>query len=146
MVTDQQQSQEATPTPSASMKSLDRLVGTWKVSGGAQGQTIYEWMDGGFFLIQHVELGESRGIEIIGHEHKYGEEPSTDIKSRYYGEHGNTFDYVYEMQGDTLMIWFGDKGSPAYFRGTFSEDGNVLTGDWVYPGGGGYSSVSTRVK
>ena len=59
---------------------------------------------------------------------------------------GNTFDYVYELAGDTLMIWGGEKGSPAYYQGTFSADGNTLTGAWVYPGGGGYESVSTRVR
>ena len=26
------------------------------------------------------------------------------------------------------------KGSPAYFRGTFSADSNTLTSEWVYPG------------
>jgi hypothetical protein len=59
---------------------------------------------------------------------------------------GETFDYVYEMDGDTLTIWGGAKGSPAYYRGKFSDDGNTLTGAWVYPGGGGYKAVATRVK
>jgi len=40
-------------------------------------------------------------------------------------------------------IWAGEKGSPAYFKGQFSEDGNTLTGGWVYPGGG-YASRMTR--
>lgn len=133
-------------TPNPDLKTLDRLVGTWKVSGGAQGQTTYEWMDGGFFLIQHVELGGEKGIEIIGHVQRYGQEPSPDIKSSYFGSGGATFDYTYQIEGDTLMIWMGEKGSPAYFEGTFSPDGNVITGDWIYPGGGGYHSVSTRVK
>jgi hypothetical protein len=147
MMTDQQVSQELqAPVPNPDLKSLDRLVGTWKVTGGSEGQTTYEWMEGGFFLIQHVNLGGDKGIEIIGHEQKYGQEPSAEIKSRYYGSMGSTFDYVYEIQGDTLMIWFGEKGSPAFYKGTFSPDGNTITGDWVYPGGGGYSSVSTRIK
>jgi hypothetical protein len=30
----------------------DRLVGTWKVSGEIEGETRWEWMEGGFFLIQ----------------------------------------------------------------------------------------------
>jgi hypothetical protein len=59
---------------------------------------------------------------------------------------GETFDYVYELDGDTLTIWGGEKGSPAYYRGTFSADGNTLSGAWVYPGGGGYESTSTRIK
>jgi hypothetical protein len=141
-----QQAAYQPPTPNPDLRSLDRLVGTWNVSGGAQGQTTYEWMEGGFFLIQRVDFGENKGIEIIGHEQKYGQPPSPEIKSRYYDTTGNTFDYVYELVGDTLMIWFGEKGSPVYYRGTFSADGNTLTGDWVYPGGGGYNSVSTRAK
>jgi len=107
----------------------------------------YEWMKGGFFLLQYVDLGGNQGLEIIRHERKFGEAPSPDIKSRYYGNNdGSTLDYVYELEGDTLTIWFGERGSPAYYKGTFSADGNTLSGAWVYPGGGGYSSTATRVK
>jgi hypothetical protein len=138
------------PTPNPDLRGLDQLVGTWNVSGGAQGQVTYEWMEGGFFLIQHVELEQygqkSKGIEIIGHERQFGAEPSADIKSRFYDNLGNTLDYVYELEGDTLTIWGGEKGSPAYYKGHFSQDGNTITGAWTYPGGGGYESTSTRVK
>lgn len=34
------------PRPSAQMQALGRLVGTWKVSDGAQGTVAYEWMEG----------------------------------------------------------------------------------------------------
>ncbi|HYJ72210.1 MAG TPA: hypothetical protein VE265_06990, partial [Actinomycetota bacterium] len=68
-----------------------------------------------------------------------------DIRSRFYDTTGDTLDYVYELDGDTLTIWGGEKGSPAYFRGTFSAHGDTLTGEWVYPGGGGYQSTSTRL-
>jgi hypothetical protein len=132
--------------PSPKLKSLDKLVGTWSVSGGVQGTIRYEWMEGSFFLFQHVDLGKNKGLEIIGHEHKFGEEPSNDIKSRYYGSEGYTFDYVYELDGDTLTIWGGERGSPAYYKGTFSSDGNTLSGMWVYPGGGGYESTAVRVR
>jgi hypothetical protein len=136
--------------PSAEIKKLGRLVGAWRVSGEAQGQVSYEWMDGGFFLVQHVDLvqdgHQNKGMEIIGQERLFGAtEPSADIKSRYYDNLGNTFDYVYELDGDTLTIWGGEKGSPAYYRGHFSEDGNVLGGAWVWPGGG-YTSTMTRMK
>jgi len=59
---------------------------------------------------------------------------------------GNTLDYVYELEGDVLTIWGGVKGSPAYYRGTFSDDGNTMVGDWVYPAGGGYHSTATRAR
>lgn len=135
------------PKPNPDLKSLDRLVGTWKVSGGAEGTVIYEWTPGGFFLFQHVDLGGNKGLEVIGHERKFGEEPSADIRSRYYGfSEGETLDYTHELKGDTLTIWSGERGSPAYYQGTFSEDGDTLSGGWHYPGGGGYDSTATRVK
>jgi len=138
------------PAPSTDLQALGRLVGTWTVSGGTQGTATYEWMEGGFFLLQHVELEqygqEIKGMEVIGHERPFGAEPSADIRSRFYDNLGNTLDYVYELEGDTITIWGGEKGSPAYYKGRFSEDGDTITGAWVYPGGGGYDSTSTRVK
>ena len=139
-----------TPTPSADLRALgQRLAGTWRVSGGAEGTVRYEWMEGGFFLVQHVELEQYgqriSGIEIIGHLRPFGEPSSQDIHSRFYDSTGNTLDYVYELDGDTLTIWGGERGSPAYYQGTISADGNSVTGAWVYPGGGGYESTSTRI-
>jgi hypothetical protein len=139
------------PQPDAALKALERLLGTWRVAGGAEGQVSYKWLEGGFFLVQHVDLEQdgqrTKGVEIIGRERKFGEAtPSEDIKSRYYDDQGNTFDYVYDLEGDTLTIWGGERGSPAYFRGEFSAEGNTLTGGWVYPGGGGYDSTMIRVR
>ena len=135
------------PQPNPDLKSLDRLVGTWAVSGDTEGVVTYEWVEGGFFLFQHVELGGNKGLEVIGHEQTFGEEPSKDIRSRYYGfSEGETLDYTYELEGDTLTIWSGERGSPAYYQGTFSDDGDTLTGAWHYPGGGGYEATSTRIK
>lgn len=145
------QAQQQAPTPDPALKRLgNALVGTWNMSGGVTGQIRYEWMEGGFFLIQHVDLDhdghKNKGMEVIGRLQGFGAtEPSEDIKSRYYGSMGETFDYVYELDGDTLTIWGGEKGSPAYYRGKISDDGNTLTGAWVWPGGG-YESIATRVK
>jgi hypothetical protein len=139
------------PGPNPDLKSLDRLVGTWELSGEAHGTVTYQWVEGGFFLQQDVDLIQDgmvvKGFEIIGHEQEFGAEPSEDIKSRFYDViSGMTLDYVYEINGETLMIWGGERGSPAYYRGTFSVDGNTVTGDWVYPGGGGYQATMTRVN
>jgi hypothetical protein len=73
--------------------------------------------------------------------------PSDDIHSRFYGSQGETFDYVYEISDDgtTLTIWGGEKGSPAYYRGTFNDDDTANTGAWVYPDGGGYTSTMTKI-
>ena len=125
-----------TREPSPALKRLDRLAGTWELSGDVGGTVTYEWMEGGFFLIQRVDLGrEGSGMEVIGHERTYEAEPSADIKSRFYSSTGDTLDYVYELEGDILTIWFGEKGSPAYYRGEFSGDGNILAGRLALPRG-----------
>jgi hypothetical protein len=141
---------ETSAHPSAAVRDLDRLVGRWHVTGGAEGTAVYEWLEGGFFLLQRVDLVQFgrtvRGLEIIGQERPFGQEPGEDIRSRFYDNHGNTLDYVYELEGDVLTIWGGQKGSPAYYRGRFGADGDTLTGQWVYPGGGGYRSTMTRTR
>ena len=49
-------------------------------------------------------------MEVIGHERGFQVEPSADVKSRFYSSTGATLDYVYEIDGDTLTIWFGRGG------------------------------------
>ena len=149
--TNNAQANQQPPEPSPDLKNLgERLVGTWEVSGGAQGRVSFEWMEGGLFLIQRVDLEQYgqriKGIEIIGHEKPFGSEPSEEIKSRFYDNMGNTLDYVYELEGDTLTIWGGEKGSSAYSKGEFGDDGDALSSEWVYPGGGGYQSTMTRAR
>ena len=61
-----------TPQPSPNLKNLgERLVGTWAMSGEVEGTVTYEWMEGGFFLIQRVDL-EQYGQGVGGY-HLLGE-------------------------------------------------------------------------
>jgi hypothetical protein len=50
---------EVVVTPSDQVNALDRLVGRWKVSGGATGTVTYEWMEGGFFLLNVSSLSST---------------------------------------------------------------------------------------
>ena len=44
------QAQQQSPRPYPGLKSLDKLVGTWKVSGpDIKGQVRFECLEGGFF-------------------------------------------------------------------------------------------------
>jgi hypothetical protein len=56
---------------------------------------------------------------------------------------GNTFEYVWEIDGGTLTIWGGYAGSQASFKGRFGDDGNMIAGAWKWPGGG-YTATITR--
>lgn len=148
-MSDNQQYDEAPAVPSDKVKMLERLVGTWELSGDSTGTVTYRWMEGGFFLIQDIDItvfGSSvKAVEYIGHLHPFGQEQSEDIWSRVYDTQGNTLDYVYELEGNELTIWGGEKGSPAYFKGTFT-DNDTNEGAWTYPGGGGYSTTMKRKK
>ncbi len=139
-----------TPQPSEKLKALQKLIGTWRVAGGAEGTVTYRWMEGGFFLIQEVDLVQNgervAGMEIIGHLRPFGEPESPSIVSRFYDNLGNTLDYEYELSGNDWTIWAGAKGSPAYYKGIFSKDGKTAEGSWVYPGGYGYESTMTKIE
>lgn len=135
--------------PSVHLKKFSPLIGTWKLSGDSQGTVKYESIADGFFLMQTIDIhvfGHNvKGIEVIGHLQPFMQSPSEDVHSRAYDNSGNTFDYIYELEGDTLTIWGGAKGSSSYFKGKFNEDFTVNTGAWIYPGGG-YQSTMTKIK
>jgi len=131
------------------LKPLDRLVGTWKISGEAEGETTYEWMEGGFFLIARGQLkqggSEYKHMEIIGFDRgPDATDPASDLTSRVYTTRGETLDYTHEVDDKTVTSWFGPKGSPAVFRAQWGDDGNTLTGAWEWPGGG-YKLTLSRV-
>jgi len=143
------QTPSETPTPHPGLKALNRLVGTWKVSGETEGETTYEWMEGGFFLIQRGEVkreGEAyRYLQIIGYDRGPGAEPADAITGRLYTNRGDTLDYTYEGDDRNVTIWFGQKGSPSFYKGRWSDDGNALSGAWEWPGGG-YKETMTRLE
>ncbi|UBU18005.1 hypothetical protein [Nonomuraea gerenzanensis] len=133
----------ADKTPNPAMRQLDVLVGTWKVTNfdedGKQtdeGTVTFEWLDGGFYLIQRVDLGVSRSVEYIGYDQETG-----TLKSHLFGQSHEILKYTWEVAGDTLTIWYGDPGSPARFVGTFNEDRSSNTGAWEWPGGGFQSTM-----
>jgi len=136
--------------PSSDLKNFGKLIGKWKITGDALGQVEFKWVHGGFFLMQDVDIEYGgrriKGIEIIGHLHKLGDDSSREIWSRFYSFlDGLTLDYIYEFDGHILTIWFGQKGSNNFYKAKFSEDGNSFNGAWQWPGGG-YSVVGTRVS
>jgi hypothetical protein len=144
------------PEPNPALRKLDKLIGTWNIRGydetGSElnGQETYSWMDGGFFMKQEVDQNYAgqkiTGIQIIGYERRWGaDEPARECTSHFFDNMGNSWEYIWEIEGNMLTVWGGYVGSPAAFKAKFSDDGNTLTGRWEWPGGG-YDSTSTRVK
>lgn len=133
----------------AGLTFLERLVGTWTMSGGTEGRITYEWMDGGFFLIARGDLNQQgqrlKHIEIIGYHHPVeADGPASMLTSRLYTSTGNTLDYTHEIDEEAAASWYGEKGSPHHMKARWSPDGNSLSGGWEWPGGG-YSFTLTRV-
>lgn len=116
-------------SPNPLLKTLEPLIGKWKICGpDAEGEVIYEWMEGGFFLIQKFDLhhgGHQKGIEYTG----FDEETET-LRSRLMQTNGSRFTYTYEINNRDFYYWFGDKGSDIFSYSKFSEDGNTITGTW----------------
>jgi hypothetical protein len=138
------------PQSSDALGNLDRLLGTWKMSGGAEGQIRYERLEGGHFLMQHVDLEYGgrriKGVEIVGYLQRIGERRSEEIHSRFYSFlDGRTLDYVYEIEDNTWKIWFGPKGSDNNFVATFTADGDSFSGAWKWHGGG-YEVKGAMIK
>ncbi len=76
--------------PRPALRSLDRLVGTWNVSGpGHSGQVVYRWLEGGHFLVQHVQPVQdgqrSHGVEYIGYDAE-----SDSLRSHCFGRSNAT--------------------------------------------------------
>jgi hypothetical protein len=42
-------------------------------------------------------------------------------RATVWSPHGDTLDYTDEVKDGAFTIWFGERGSPAYYRGEFSR-------------------------
>ena len=135
---------------SALKKLAEALIGNWKISGEAKGSVRYKWLHEGIFLSQEFDIivfgRRIKGVEIIGRLRKPNQEPTREIWSRaYIFAAGETYDYVYELKGRRLVIWFGEPGSSNKFTAKIAENGGSYEGAWEWPGGG-YKMKATRAS
>ena len=129
---------EQLPTPDPALKRLDRLVGTWDMTGrtldsevdNVHGRTTFSWLPGGFFLEQRVQIDfigtKIEALELIG----YDPETNTFPSTVYSGFSPVPLPYRWEVEGDTLKISVSYGPLDATFQGTFSEGGEVFGGGW----------------
>ncbi|RZQ61958.1 hypothetical protein [Amycolatopsis suaedae] len=132
----------------ADISAFEVMVGEWEFSGDVTGHARFDWLPGKHFLRQHGTLTRDgvthEAVEIIGAVKPFGAtEPAAEITSRAYTDTGETLDYTYEIDGDTLTVWGGPKGSPAFSRAEFDAGRTVLSGAWQWPGGG-YEFTMTK--
>ena len=146
------QAQQQISKPDPALKGLEVLVGTWIIKGHESssdgeihGKVTFEWMEGGFFLVQYIDI-DCIGQKIKGIDYIRYDESKQALTSHYFDNTGNALEYMWEVGDDTtITIWGGYVGSPANFKDKFSEDGNIITGRWEWPRGG-YDATVTRVK
>jgi hypothetical protein len=125
----------------ASDSALDRLevlVGRWKTEGwtidpaGQQGDRIeavdtYERLPGGALLhLVDARVGDQKveGAEIIGFDQE-----SVKYSTQYFGSDGPAAYEATIREADGATVWEMQSESDR-FSGTFSPDGNRITGHW----------------
>jgi Protein of unknown function (DUF1579) len=120
--------------PDPALKRLEKLVGTWKLTGrtlsskedNITGWTTFEWMPGGFFLKSVGEINFKgffmQSLEIIA----YDPEKKIFPSSVYSSMSGIIHSYEWDVQGNTVI----HSGLGATYTGMFSEDGKMLIGGW----------------
>jgi hypothetical protein len=121
-------------SPAPELTSLEVLIGKWRneiqfksnPDNSGTGSVSYEWMEGGFFLVEHFEQtfkkeGKHKGISITG----YDSESQTCL-SHFFDNHGNIRFYKLRIEARIFTI----TGEWERYKGEISEDGNTITGTW----------------
>lgn len=134
------------PAADPMLRRLDALVGEWDMLASLDGRptararAVFEPMEGGAFLIQHVDSVPA-DFEIPQIWVQNSPFPITAIIGL--DQRTETFSYLYadargvhrvhrmSLTGNTWSIW-GQVAAQWYqrFVGTFGNNGNIITGSW----------------
>jgi hypothetical protein len=149
---------EGMPGPDPELKRLERFLGSWTLHGrtldsdedNVSGTTTFEWLPGGFFMQQRVQIDftgmKVEGVEIIGYDPATKRFPSTVFSNMI----GVPIAYEYDVRDDGYTITT-DLSGGATFTGTFGDDGS-MSGGWrpnpgvEDPGNIAYDVAGTRVS
>jgi hypothetical protein len=115
------------PNPNPALKSLAKLLGTWTISGEATGRVSFKWMEGGFFMVQDIDMAGINGIEFIGYD-----ECSRTLRSHYFDSRGAMLESIYYVSDTEHIILVDMPGIKWRFSGKFSNDGSCISGDWKW--------------
>ncbi len=123
--------QEGAPKPAPEHKKLDILAGSWLLEGdvkpsamGSGGKVTEnekcEWMEGGFFLVCHVDfkgtsMGSGSGLSVLGY--STGEKAYTYREFNSWGEFDDSRGV---LDGDTWTWTNEDKMGETMVKGRFT--------------------------
>ncbi len=126
------------PMPDPALKRLEKFIGTWDMKGrtldskkdNVIGRATFEWLLGGFFLQQRIELNfmgmELYSLELIG----YDPQAQAFSSNVYSNMSPMPLPYKWDVQDDTLTISVAYGPLDATFKGKFSKDGERFSGGW----------------
>ncbi len=127
------------PRPDPALKRLDRLVGTWRMKGhmigsteeNILGQATFQWLAGGFFMQQDIELDFAGMMKIVSRE-LIGYNPETQAFASFVYSNLSPMPlpYQWDLRDDTLTISVSYGPLNATFTGKFSQDGQRFAGGW----------------
>jgi len=113
------QAHDRQPQPNPALKSLDVMVGAWELKGRESGpdgeihgRPTFEWMEGGFYLVQHVDI-DYIGRRIVGTEYIGYDEENDNLRSYFFSNEGPwplgrvALEYVWEVGEDTSRSGVG---------------------------------------
>ena len=128
-----------TAEPDPDLEGLGKLVGTWVMCAEVWGAVDLR-VDGGRLLPYPARRSRAVGRP---EDHGYrGHWSRTAVRGQAERgdkeplllQHGRHHLLRLRARRGTLTIWTGERGSPAYYTGTFGADGDTLSGAWRYPG------------
>ena len=120
--------------PETADARLEPLIGEWDVQGTlpidppivVRGHAVFEWLDGGRFVVERWTVEHPdfpNGIAILG-------EGESGLAQHYFDSRGVARVYAMSVSDET---WELSRESPEFsqrFIGTFSDDGDTITGRW----------------
>lgn len=123
-------------TAEQALRKLEPLIGEWSMEAKSAsgelwpggGRIVFEWHDSGAHLVQRgtVDHPEApNNISIIGCDAANG-----TYVQMYSDERGVCRIYEMSINNGEWKLWRGGEPFSQRFIGTFSQDGNTITGRW----------------
>jgi hypothetical protein len=124
------------PTPNAALTRMNALVGEWNIEGShvhfpttkIRGKTTFEWLDGGFFLVQRSQADHPdvpNSISVIG-----CDDEADHCTMHYFDSRGVSRNYAMTLSDGVWKMWRDAPGFSQRFTGTFDASGGTISGAW----------------